>query len=41
MMPFPEVFLEYLIKGSLVLAAGAAITLITLLVRDHKEGKVW
>lgn len=41
MLYFPETFLHAVIVGALLFAGVAAITLISLLIRDKRKNEVW
>jgi hypothetical protein len=41
MIIFPELFLTLLVTVALCFVGAASITLIVLLIRDQKGGKVW
>ncbi len=40
-MNFPQAFLSLLVELALLITAVSAVTLIILLVRDWRKGKVW
>ena len=41
MVLFPEGFLQVLVYGSLCLISIGVLTLLTLLVKDARKGKLW
>ena len=41
MLYFPEDFLQAVIVGALLFAGVAAITLISLLIKDKQKNEVW
>jgi len=41
MVIFPKWLITILISGSIAMTAVAATTLIILLIRDYKGGKIW
>lgn len=40
-VPFPELLVQLLLKGSLLLTGVGALVLLVLLVRDRRKKQIW